>query len=144
MEDLNSNPELSSAPNGNNDHENNSTTDTSDALNQNEKNSQSVTCKHCRSTVLMPDVAIKKRLDHFLPMMLQKKFNNSEELEGENLEEFWMVEDMYHFENVGFSKAVNNIKYLICADCEMGPIGFHDPATPKEFYIALARINHCD
>ena len=32
---------------------------------------------------------------------------------------------MMDFENVEFSNTVNNIKYLCCADCEVGLIGFH-------------------
>ena len=118
--------------------------------------------------MLTPDVGEWRRLDdaggRFLPAMRCKKAppptrggvvvgdsegNNlpgvgvAEEPEGDVLDEFWVVEDMYHFENVGFSKAVNNVKYLICADCEMGPIGYHDPAQrPSRFYVALARVNH--
>ena len=123
-------------------------------LNENEKNSISVVCQFCDSKVLTPDVATFRRLDgHFLPAMRQKKMiatstseadsqGNNQRLEGDNLDDFWLVEDMFHFENVGFSKAVNNVKYLICADCEMGPIGFHDPAAPKEFYVALTRVQH--
>ena len=135
MSDLNSNTEPSSTTNGN---ELISHSAAASSTSTDKKNPAPVICKSCRSKVLMPDVATLKRLKHFLPSMRQKKV--VEGLSGEDLEEFWMVEDMYHFENVGFSKAVDNIKYLICADCEMGPIGFHNPASPKEFYVATARV----
>ena len=116
-------------------------------MNENDKNSKSIVCQFCDSKVLTPDMASLRRLNgHFLPAMRQKKSiatgNNDSGLEGETLDDFWLVEDMFHFENVGFSKAVDNVKYLICADCEMGPIGFHDPSAPKEFYVALARVMH--
>ena len=123
----------------------------SNLLNESGKNSQSVVCQFCDSKVLTPDIATLTRLNgHFLPAMRQKKSiavtagdsQGNEGLEGDALDDFWLVEDMFHFENVGFSKAVNNVKYLICADCEMGPIGFHDPASPKEFFVALTRIVH--
>ena len=34
---------------------------------------------------------------------------------------------MFDFDNVGFSRTVEDgVKYLVCADCEMGPIGYHN------------------
>ncbi|KAI9218060.1 Mss4-like protein [Blastocladiella britannica] len=35
------------------------------------------------------------------------------------------VRDMMHFENIGFSKTVaDGLKFLSCADCDLGPLGF--------------------
>lgn len=49
---------------------------------------------------------------------------------------------MYTFENIGFSNNVDaTTKYLICADCEMGPVGFCD-LTNKMCYVALERVKH--
>lgn len=48
---------------------------------------------------------------------------------------------MFHFENVGFSKPVGNVKYLVCADCEMGPIGWHYTDS-KLCYVADQRVKH--
>ena len=59
----------------------------------------------------------------------------------EKLAQFYCVEDMFDFDNVGFSKNVDEVKYLICADCEAGPIGYHDLRTKKS-YVALSRISH--
>ena len=61
----------------------------------------------------------------------------------ENLNQFYVVDDMFEFENIGFTKSVDNdtIKYLICADCEVGPLGFQCISTKKN-YIALARVKH--
>ncbi|XP_077868071.1 guanine nucleotide exchange factor MSS4-like isoform X2 [Saccoglossus kowalevskii] len=77
----------------------------------------------------------------FLPHM-KKKSEQQGAMDGETLKEFWVVDDMYTFENVGFTNTVNDIKYLICADCEVGPIGWHDLSKKKEFYIALDRVHH--
>ena len=60
----------------------------------------------------------------------------------ENLEKFWLVVDMWTFDNVGFTKTLNNIKYLICADCEIGPIGYQDLNDPKHLYVAHSRVNY--
>jgi guanine nucleotide exchange factor len=32
------------------------------------------------------------------------------------------------------------MQYLACADCEVGPIGWHDPTQPKEFFVAHERV----
>ena len=72
----------------------------------------------------------------FLPSMTEQ------EPAGDTLVKHWLVEDMFHFENVGFSKTVQNIKYLICADCEIGPIGWHDVNNKKEFFVACERVKY--
>ncbi|OZJ06891.1 hypothetical protein BZG36_00253 [Bifiguratus adelaidae] len=38
---------------------------------------------------------------------------------------YWKVQNMMTFENIGFSKTVDNVKYLSCADCDLGPLGYH-------------------
>ena len=52
----------------------------------------------------------------------------------------WMVKDMMEFENIGFSRDKDGIKYLICADCEIGPLGWFDPLCPGEYCIAQDRV----
>ncbi|KAI8973551.1 Mss4-like protein [Mycotypha africana] len=60
----------------------------------------------------------------------------------EGTHHFWRVGNMMEFENVGFSKTVGTIKYLSCADCDLGPIGYHDTTNPKEFYISIKRVRY--
>lgn len=55
---------------------------------------------------------------------------------------FWHVGNMMDFENVGFSTTVGTIKYLSCADCDLGPLGYHDTADPKEFVISIKRAKY--
>lgn len=76
-----------------------------------------------------------------LPLMHQKHSKSIDELETEVFKEYWIIDDMFHFENIGFSNTVGNYKYLICADCEMGPVGYHD-ITTKTNYVALQRVKH--
>ena len=78
----------------------------------------------------------------FLPFMQKKEDFTSENQEGETLKSHWLVPDMFAFENVGFSMTVESIKYLACADCERGPIGWHDITDKTRFYIALERVEH--
>ncbi|KAG1437684.1 hypothetical protein G6F56_012988 [Rhizopus delemar] len=60
----------------------------------------------------------------------------------ENDSYFWLVKNMMDFENIGFSKTVNTIKYLSCADCDLGPLGYHDTTEPKEYVIHLQRAKY--
>ena len=77
----------------------------------------------------------------FLPYM-KKKSEDQRPEDGENLVDFWLVDGMFTFENVGFSNTVGTKKYLVCADCEVGPIGCQDVSEPDALYVALERVKH--
>ncbi|KAL1242872.1 RNA polymerase II-associated protein [Trichinella spiralis] len=51
--------------------------------------------------------------------------------------EFVRVDDIYDFENIGFSRNSNGVQYLLCAACEIGPLGFHDLTTKLNAQKAL-------
>jgi hypothetical protein len=45
---------------------------------------------------------------------------------------FWMVKSPFDFDNIGFSKtAMENMKFLSCADCDLGPLGFQALDCPQ-------------
>ena len=79
-------------------------------------------------------------LQKFLPSMTEK-YQIGSEPSGEDVELFWKVEEQLHFENVGFSKTVNGEKFLICADCERGPIGWTQLSQPQS-YVAIDRVKY--
>ncbi|XP_059509501.1 guanine nucleotide exchange factor MSS4 [Stegostoma tigrinum] len=108
------------------------------------RNGKAVVCERCGSRVLSPGAARYRRRELFLPSMRQRVALGTEEssVQGDMLQDHWFVDDMYTFENVGFTKNVNNIKYLVCADCEIGPIGWHCLDDKKSFYVALDRVQH--
>lgn len=116
-------------------------------LMENEKNKTNVRCTHCDSLMLKPGCADYVEVEYDLPEPRQKK--RTSESAGEptpdfacqKLTRFWVVADMFTFENIAFSHTVANTKYLICADCEIGPVGYHDLET-KKCYIALQRVKH--
>ncbi|KAF5294090.1 hypothetical protein FQR65_LT10914 [Abscondita terminalis] len=104
------------------------------------RNLRSVKCKHCNSIILKPLTASFTTVEFQLPLMKQIVGENA--VDTETLSLFWLVSDMLIFENVGFSNAVGNSKFLICADCESGPIGYFDIPSKKSF-VALNRVKHC-
>ncbi|KAJ1645900.1 hypothetical protein J3B02_000870 [Coemansia erecta] len=57
---------------------------------------------------------------------------------------FWMLTDIFQFENVGFSHVDRGQKYLSCADCDLAPLGYHDTtvsdAGEKEYLVAINRV----
>lgn len=124
-----------------------------------DRNTQMIVCSFCDDIILRPQTAVLTNKPTLLPQMNVKK-DSSNETEAnrlsvngsdhfcDSLESFWLVSDMFTFENVGFSNTVNNqTKYLVCANCERGPIGF-SPINPltrqleKEFYVAIDRIKY--
>lgn len=103
------------------------------------KNVKQIKCQRCPSTILVSETATLVTNEFVLPgMKLEKEDKQSDDLSHK----YWCVENMYAFENVGFSKTVDGVKYLICADCEIGPIGWHD-LNSKLSYVSLCRITYC-
>jgi len=72
-----------------------------------------------------------------LPKMTQKR--DAVEIETDLILESFQVKDPFTFENVGFSNTVKNIKYLVCSDCELGPVGWQDLGTGL-CYLAVSRV----
>ncbi|XP_047001849.1 guanine nucleotide exchange factor MSS4 [Schistocerca americana] len=107
---------------------------------ENGRNRHVVRCQRCPSKILNPGMGVYKQVEFPLPHMKQKSEvpSNPEE---EVIKDYWVVEDMYSFENVGFSNTVSGVKYLACADCEVGPIGWYDIAA-RTSYVALSRVLH--
>ncbi|CAG9838252.1 unnamed protein product [Diabrotica balteata] len=104
------------------------------------KNARSIKCKYCNSVILTPLCASFSSFEFQLPLMKQTK-NSEDNPEKETVSLFWAVTDMFTFQNVGFSNTVGTTKYLTCADCELGPIGYHDLSN-KMSYVALTRVLH--
>jgi len=126
-----------------------------------DRNTQTIVCSFCEDIILRPQTATFTSKSVLLPQMKVDKTSsdnnrtesnhlsvNGSDHPCDTLESFWLVSDMFTFENVGFSNTVNNqTKYLVCANCERGPIGFSpiNPTTKqleKEFYVAIDRIKY--
>ncbi|KHN76312.1 Guanine nucleotide exchange factor MSS4 -like protein [Toxocara canis] len=101
-------------------------------------NASCVKCPTCGCIILAAKVAEYVTERPFkLPLCRQKK--NVSTVEKETLTEWWSVKKAYDFENIGFTHASDGVKYLVCADCEAGPVGFLCPETHIHF-VALSRV----
>lgn len=54
----------------------------------------------------------------------------------------WVVHEVMSFYNIGVSKPLpdpnpTQARYLACADCDHGPLGWHDPSVKDEQGRAL-------
>ncbi|XP_005187760.1 guanine nucleotide exchange factor MSS4 homolog [Musca domestica] len=107
----------------------------------NEKNKQEVRCRFCNSLMLKEQEGTYESKQFDLPLTHQKNTKDINTIETESLSDFWVINDMFTFENIGFSNTVDKRKFLICADCDMGPVGYHDIDT-KKCYVALKRVHH--
>ncbi|KAI9105317.1 Mss4-like protein [Phlyctochytrium arcticum] len=90
------------------------------------RNSLTIHCPKCDCVVLRAGAATKVSADPSvdLPPISATSQNHPVYL--------WQVTDMMHFENIGFSKPVPNVpfRYLSCAECDIGPIGYHPSIPP--------------
>ncbi|VDD75816.1 unnamed protein product [Mesocestoides corti] len=110
-------------------------------------NSEVICCPRCPSVIFREKTAFATHHEFLLPIIAKKSElqQHGDEFPREPVSTFWTVERMHDFENVGFCNTVEGgIKYLICADCEIGPIGYHDTksvtAGKPEFHIAACRV----
>ncbi len=102
------------------------------------KNAYQLTCLRCDSKILPPKMGTYEENAFDLHVMTK---TSAEEKSTQTLRQWIRVEDMFDFDNVGFSKDVGDIKYLVCADCEVGPVGYHT-VKDKKCFVALARVKH--
>ncbi|CAG8645154.1 7555_t:CDS:2, partial [Scutellospora calospora] len=75
---------------------------------------------------------------------INKNSTNGEST-SQSIVEYWQLTDMMAFENIGFSKTIEEtgLKYICCADCNIGPIGYHDTkAQEKEYLIVVNRVSY--
>lgn len=111
-----------------------------DSLVENGRNKVNIECRFCSSRILNAGMSQFVETECSLPPLDGMGSGKQAESEGQ-LSEFWCVDDIYTFENIGFSNTVGKTKYLTCADCDRGPLGYHNLETKKSF-VALSRVHH--
>ncbi|KAL3116032.1 hypothetical protein niasHT_007332 [Heterodera trifolii] len=112
------------------------------------RNIRPVLCPHCPSVILRPlSAQFLSSTDGpriALPLPRQKKRadeGGDEAVQTTEHSQWWTLTDMMQFENVGFTNAFRGRRFLACADCEIGPIGFVCDQTGK-FLVSVERVRH--
>ena len=101
------------------------------------KNRQ-IHCPRCRSKICLADTAV------LVESEMKMSRYKVDAPEHEIVTKFWLLNSLMAFENIGVSHLVENIKFLSCADCEVGPIGWHDINDKTKFYIAAERVRYLE
>lgn len=110
------------------------------------KNGPEIICNKCDTIVFKKNVANPtETTSEILPDIGSKSVSP-----GKKVEYYWSVTHMLDFENIGFTKPtaykkdgeiMTNIRYLTCAGCDIGPIGYEAFGGVK-FYIAADRVRY--
>ncbi|KRY81237.1 RNA polymerase II-associated protein 3 [Trichinella pseudospiralis] len=95
----------------------------------------SLSCPKCSCIILRENHGEQVTVEKELPELSLKADGT---VDMKTFTEFVRVDDIYDFENIGFSRNLNGVQYLLCAACEIGPLGFHD-LTTKLSYVASIR-----
>jgi hypothetical protein len=113
-----------------------------------QKNANKIRCVRCDSLILQPNMCVYIEHEEFteIPSFLKKKelmTSESSQIHTESINKFWFASDIFTFENIGLTNAANNKKYLICADCEIGPLGYQNIDKPNEYFLCVSRVKYC-
>lgn len=104
------------------------------------RNAYQIRCPECGSLIVSPSIALYVPSKPYpLPLCRQKKDGIA--VEKERIDSWWCIEKMLDFDNIGFTHACEGVKYLVCADCEMGPVGYLSLES-QAHYIAVSRVIH--
>lgn len=112
-------------------------------------NSKTISCD-CKSLILRPKHAkLILPTQHMLKIQDElKQYQPSDRLfKGLIRGCFWLVDDMYKFEQIAFTKEITaqnispssnsellaGLRYLACADCNLCPLGWFNPETKESF-----------
>jgi hypothetical protein len=103
------------------------------------RNETSIICPKCPCLILKPNQAYVTRNESGIKLTSILAEDSGKQCE---IDEFWTINHHLTFENIGVSNAVNNIAYLICANCELGPLGYRDMNDKDKFYLDVKRVKY--
>lgn len=113
-------------------------------------NAKLLVCKHCDCKILQAGAAAYVTQDIYLHTPYKKGEAAASGAAGEVLADHFCVDDQFNFENIAVTREVptgsgagqsdRKFTYLICADCERGPVGIRFLDTPSLFYVTSARV----
>jgi hypothetical protein len=101
------------------------------------KNKNKIYCKRCNTIIFKNNVGtLETKIELNIP-------NSKGELVQYN--NFWILTDMYSFENISFTRSpgIKDVyKYLTCANCENYAIGIVLNENQKIHYISIENVKN--
>ncbi|CAL2040881.1 unnamed protein product [Caenorhabditis brenneri] len=79
-------------------------------------------------------------LDEERELPLTRQTKGIDHTQTELVKGYFGVKDIFAFENVGFTRSAEGKKFLVCGECEEGPVGFVDPNTEMN-YVTPERLD---
>lgn len=112
---------------------------TPDLVSPTQHNSRALHCLLCSTTILNPLTARHHTAtQHTLP-----PFPTASVTPTAATEHSWLVDDQMTFENVGVTRgAEGGVRYLVCGNCDGGPIGCVYADAPQAFYVVHGRVQY--
>lgn len=111
-----------------------------------EKNAESLSCPRCSSLILRPLLASAGVVTDApsLPPIYKKDVQENS-VETHTTYHLWTVRNMMDFENIGFSRPAPRpeapgLRFLVCAECELGPLGYQIDSSIQEFHLVSDRV----
>jgi hypothetical protein len=97
------------------------------------KNKTNMYCKNCKEIIAKSGVA----------ELIQEKHDFEGFIDFEKTENWWVFKDMFHFENIGFTRLATkkNHRFLCCAACEKEVLGFCVDGVDK-FYLSSEKVDY--
>ncbi|UMM29464.1 hypothetical protein L5515_011812 [Caenorhabditis briggsae] len=101
-------------------------------------NEDTLICKECKTVVILKNMTTEfLNEERDLPLPRQKK--GIDHTQTEPVRGYFGVKDIFAFENVGFTRSSEGKRYLVCGECEQGPVGFVDTLTEMN-YVTPERL----
>ncbi|KRX34818.1 RNA polymerase II-associated protein 3, partial [Trichinella murrelli] len=94
-------------------------TEKASSSNNNNGKKLSLSCPKCSCIILRENHGEQVTVEKELPELSLKADGT---VDMKTFTEFVRVDDIYDFENIGFSRDSNGVQYLLCAACEIGPL----------------------
>jgi len=101
---------------------------------QNGQNAKKIICVACGIDVLLPA--------HGTYVQQQISLPTGKDGGQESLNDFWLVNDIFDFQNIGFLRTVQNAKYLTCGSCERGVLGVQQLDNQNKIFLSHNRVTY--
>jgi len=101
---------------------------------QNGQNAKKIICVTCGTDVLLPA--------HGTHVQQQISLPTGKDGGQETLNDFWLVKDIFDFQNIAFLRTVQNAKYLTCGGCERGVLGVQQLDNQNKIFLCHNRVTY--